>query len=180
LRHQHDEPVLDDDSGETFDRAKGVFDEALRWWPAPTLLATASAATLAGAIALVVLARRGVRSAAARALLALLVAGLAAGTATHVENIVRAGAWPRPDLPTFHNLFWTSLVVLDPFIAGVLLIRPRVGVWLVLGLMIVDLAVNLSSLGLIGPVIAQLGYAVLAVLAIPIVRARVPSEARQT
>jgi hypothetical protein len=43
----------------------------------------------------------------------------------------------------------------------------------------VDLAVNLSSLGLIGPVLAQLGYAVVAAVAIPIVRARVrPSEAR--
>ena len=108
--------------------------------------------------------------------LALLVAGLAAGTATHVENIARAGARPRPELPLLHNLFWTSLVVIDPLIAGVLLIRPRVGVWLVLGLMIVDLAVNLSSLGLIGPVLAQLAYAVLAALAIPIVRARVPSR----
>jgi hypothetical protein len=141
---------------------------------ATTFVAAASAATIAGAIALVVLARRGVRSAAVRALLVLLVAGLAVGTTTHVENIVRAGARPRPDLPIFHNLFWTSLVVLDPLIAGVLLVRPRVGVWLVLGLMVVDLAVNLSSLGLIGPVLAQLGYAVLAALAIPIVRARVP------
>ena len=134
-------------------------------------------ATIAGAIAFVVLARRGVRSAAVRALLALLVAGLAAGTATHAENIARAGARPQPGLPVFHNLFWTSLVVVDPLVAGVLLIRPRVGVWLDLGLMIVDLAVNLSSLGLIGPVVLQLGYAVLAALAIPVVRTRVrPSE----
>ena len=35
----------------------------------------------------------------ARSLQLLLVAGLAVGTATHVENIVRAGLSPRPELP---------------------------------------------------------------------------------
>jgi hypothetical protein len=144
-----------------------------------TSLTAAGVATIAGAIALVVLARRGVHSAAARALLAFLVAGLAAGTTTHVENIMRAGALARPGLSVAHNMFWTSLVVLDPVIAGVLLIRPRIGVWLVLGLMVADLAVNLTSLGLIGPVLAQLGYAVVACVAIPVVRARVgPSDGR--
>jgi hypothetical protein len=155
-------------------------NEGIHAGAASTFLAASVVATIAGAIAIAVLTRRGIRGADVRALLALLVAGLAAGTTTHAADFARAGVRPRPDLPVFHNVFWTSLLVLDPLIAGVLLVRPRLGVWLVLGLMILDLAVNLPSLGLIGPVLMQLGYAVVAAAAIPIVRARVRPEARRS
>lgn len=106
----------------------------------------------------------------ARSLQLLLVAGLAVGTATHLENIVRAGVIPRPELPLACNLFWASLVLLDPLVAAILLWRPRVGVSCLLALMGCDLLFNFTTLGLTAPVIAQLGYAMLVVIAFPILR----------
>jgi hypothetical protein len=114
-------------------------------------------------------------SPAARALLALLVAGLAVGTATHLENLTRAGFVPRPDLPLACNVFWSSLVVVDPIVAAVLLLRPRPGVVLVLGLMVVDLAVNLTTLGVISPIRAQMAYTLVALISLPVVRAATAS-----
>lgn len=109
---------------------------------------------------------------AARALLGLLTAGLLLGTATHIENIARAGLIPRPELPLACNVFWSALVVVDPMVALVLLRRPRTGVVLVAALMAVDLTVNLAiaRLGLTAPIIAQIAYSVLAVVAVPVVR----------
>jgi hypothetical protein len=108
-------------------------------------------------------------SAAARVVLGLLVAGLFVGTATHLENIVRAGLVPRPELPMPCNLFWSALTLIDPLAIGVLVLKPRAGVLLVLAIMAVDLTVNVATLGINGPVVAQLAYALLACLAWPIV-----------
>ena len=106
-------------------------------------------------------------------LLLVLVAGLLVGTATHIENIARAGLYPRPELPLACNLFWSALVVVDPLVALVLVFRPRTGVVLVVGLMAVDLTVNLAiaHLGFTAPVVAQMVYALLALVAVPVVRA---------
>jgi hypothetical protein len=101
----------------------------------------------------------------ARVVLGLLVAGLLVGTATHLENIVRAGLVPRPELPIACNLFWSALTLLDPLAIGVLLLRPRAGVLLVLAIMAVDLTVNVATLGINWPVVAQLAYALVACLA---------------
>jgi len=105
------------------------------------------------------------------ALLWILVVGLAVGTATHVENLLRAGLVPRPELPLVYNLFWSSLVVLDPLVAAMLVWRPRVGVAFVLALIAVDLLVNVRTLGISVPVMAQMAYALLTLITIPIVRA---------
>lgn len=107
----------------------------------------------------------------------MLIAGLVVGTATHVENLARAGLVPRPDLPLGCNVFWSALVVVDPAAALVLLLRPRVGVVLVVGLMVVDLAVNLAFLGLTRPIAAQIVYAVVALGSVPIVMTSVPRSA---
>jgi hypothetical protein len=101
----------------------------------------------------------------ARVVLGLLVLGLLVGTATHLENIVRTGLVPRPELPIACNLFWSALTVLDPLAVGVLLLRPRAGVLLVLAIMAVDLTVNVATLGMTWPVVAQLAYALVACLA---------------
>ena len=106
----------------------------------------------------------------ARSLQLLLVAGLAVGTATHVENIARAGLIPRPELPLACNLFWSSLVLLDPLAAAILLWRPRVGVICLLALIGADLLVNVTTLGLTPPVLVQVGYALLVLIALPILR----------
>ena len=116
-----------------------------------------------------VLRSRGARGRAARRLLALLVGGLAIATATHIENLTRAGLVPRPDLPLACNIFWTSLVVVDPMAAAFLLFRPRAGVLALSALLAIDLAVNLTTLGLTGPVVAQLLFAALLVLAVRVV-----------
>ena len=102
----------------------------------------------------------------------MLVVGLLVGTATHVENIARAGLVPRPELPLACNLFWSALVIVDPLIALALLLRPRVGVVLVVGLMALDLTVNLgvARFGVTGPVAAQMAFALLALVAVPVVR----------
>jgi hypothetical protein len=104
-------------------------------------------------------------SVATRVVLGLLVAGLLVGTATHLENIVRAGLVPRPELPIACNLFWSALTLLDPLAIGVLLFKPRAGVLLVLAIMAVDLTVNVTTLGINWPVVAQLAYALVACLA---------------
>jgi len=109
------------------------------------------------------------RSWVARAVLGLLVAGLLVGTATHLENIARAGFVPRPELPLGCNLFWSALVLLDPLAIGVLLLRPRAGVLLVLAIMAADLTVNVAYLGMTWPVVAQVGYALVGCLAWPLV-----------
>jgi hypothetical protein len=110
------------------------------------------------------------RNRAARTLLVLLVAGLLIGTATHVENLVRAGLTPRPELPRAANLFWSALVVVDPLTILALLFRPRAGVVLVAILLAVDVTVNLATLGVTGPVVAQISYGLLALIAVPVVR----------
>jgi hypothetical protein len=115
------------------------------------------------------LARKAKRG-APRALIALLVVGLLVGTATHVENIVRAGIIPRPDLPLVCNLFWSALVLVDPLVALALLFRPRIGILLLLGLMAVDLTVNLVFLGVTGAVVTQMAYAILSLAALPVLR----------
>jgi hypothetical protein len=107
-----------------------------------------------------------------QALITLLVVGLVVGTASHIENIVRAGLIPRPDLPLGCNLFWSALVFVDPLVALALLFRPRMGILLVLGLMAVDLTVNLVFLGVTGAVVAQIAYTILALSALPVLRRR--------
>jgi len=106
-----------------------------------------------------------------------LIAGLAVGTATHVENLLRAGFRPRPELPLACNVFWSSLTIVDPLVALLLLARPRTGVWVVLALVALDLGVNIAVLGFIPPVLAQLGYGLLCLVAVPVVRGT-PKPAR--
>ena len=106
------------------------------------------------------------------ALITLLVVGLLVGTATHVENIARAGLIPRPDLPLLCNLFWSALVVVDPLVALALLFRPRLGILLLLALMAVDLTVNLVFLSVNGAIVTQVAYTLLALAALPVLRRR--------
>jgi hypothetical protein len=115
---------------------------------------------------------------APRALIGLLIAGLLVGTATHVENIARAGVIPRPDLPLACNLFWSALVLVDPLVALALLFRPRVGILLLLGLMAADLTVNLVFIGVNGAVVTQMAYAILSLAALPILRRRPAGSVR--
>jgi len=79
---------------------------------------------------------------------------------------------PRPDLPVVCNLFWSALVVVDPLVALALLFRPRTGILLLLGLMAVDLTVNLVFLGVNGAVVTQMAYTLVALAALPVLGPR--------
>ena len=65
-------------------------------------------------------------------------------------------------------------MLLDPLAAAILLWRPRVGVVCLLALVGVDLLVNVTTLGLTPPVLVQLGYALLVLIAFPILRRAKP------
>ena len=82
-----------------------------------------------------------------RTVVVLLVAGLAAGTCSHVENLVRLGLIPLPDQPLAFNFFWTSLTLLDPLGALLLIVRPRVGILLTVAIMTADVTVNTIAFG---------------------------------
>jgi hypothetical protein len=138
------------------------------------VVAAGPAVVLATLVPAAIFQARGRWPPAVRVVLLTLIAGLVIGTATHVENLVRAGLVPRPDLPFAYNVFWSALVVVDPAAALALLLRPRIGVVLVVAIMAVDLAVNLSVLGLTPPIAAQIAYALLALCSIPIIMTKVP------
>ena len=109
-------------------------------------IAQAGIFVVAAGLALATQRRRGPLT-GAHAAIAVMVGALAVGTSSHVENIARSGWQPRPEEPLAFNLFWTSLVALDPLAALLLLARPRAGLALTLGIMAADLAVNLSAFG---------------------------------
>ena len=136
--------------------------------------ATALAVVLAVMASATVLRARGQGNPVVKLLLLVLIAGLVVGTATHAENLARVGLVPRPELPFACNLFWSALVIVDPVTALALLLRPRAGVVLVAGVMAIDVAVNVAVLGLTPPVAAQIAYAVLAFVSIPIIMMKVP------
>jgi hypothetical protein len=133
------------------------------------IVLTAVAVAVAVPFASMRLRTQSALSRTARLMMVVLVAGLAVGTSTHLENFMRAGFRPRPDLPLACNLFWSSLTVIDPLVAFLLLARPRAGVWVVVALVALDLCVNIAVLGFTTPVLAQLGYGLLCVAAVPVV-----------
>ncbi len=109
-----------------------------------------------------------------RALILVLVGGLLVGTTSHGFDLARAGAIPLPEQPLGFNIYWTSLVILDPLGALLLVFRPHWGVLAVLGIMASDVAVNLAAFGNSGVLAPenvmlqfQIGYALFAVLAAP-------------
>jgi hypothetical protein len=140
------------------------------------IVATGVAVVLATLVSATVFRARGQWPQAVRVVLLALIAGLVIGTATHVQNLARAGLVPRPDLPFAYNVFWSALVVVDPAAALALLLRPRIGIVLVVAIMAIDLAVNLSVLGLTRPIAAQIAYAAMALGSMPIIMANVPKS----
>jgi hypothetical protein len=142
------------------------------------IVLTAVAVAVAVTLASIKLRTQSALSRTARLMIVALVAGLAVGMSTHLENFMRAGFRPRPDLPLACNLFWSSLTVVDPLVALLLLARPRAGVWVVLGLVALDLCVNVAVLGFIAPVRAQLAYELLCVAAVPVVHRTAKKKAR--
>jgi hypothetical protein len=72
----------------------------------------------------------------------LWIAGFLVGTGTHVLDIVAGGAEVYAGYPAAVRVFWLSLTVVDPLVAGLLVFRRPAGVVLGLAVMVADMAVN--------------------------------------
>ncbi|MDX3342178.1 MULTISPECIES: hypothetical protein [Streptomyces] len=70
----------------------------------------------------------------------ILVGGVA-----HVGDLARQGLWAHAWAPGWLNLYWSSLAVLDPLAAVLLLRGKRIGFDLACGVMATDLAANLYA-----------------------------------
>jgi hypothetical protein len=103
---------------------------------------TALAVLLALLASAVALRRREAQGRAVTALRLTMIGAFSIGTCTHVENGLRAGLVPLPLKPLAFNLFWTSLTLLDPLAAILLVVRPRFGLLLSGAIMAADVSVN--------------------------------------
>ncbi len=69
-------------------------------------------------------------------------------TYNHVSDILIFGFMPyarwHPGIPWLINLFWTSLVVIDPIAILLLLVNPRLGIRAFLVVIVVDVLVNVT------------------------------------
>lgn len=82
-----------------------------------------------------------------RAVVAVYVAAYAAATAFHAADIIRWGLLPYRFAPLPLNIFWTSLVVIDPLVIALLLLGwRRSGIGLALATISADVAVNSYAL----------------------------------
>lgn len=73
---------------------------------------------------------------------AILVAGFAVGTLTHARDVLLYGWAPERGAPLPVELYWTSLTVVDALTILLLFVRPRLGLWLAIAVMVSDVAVN--------------------------------------
>jgi hypothetical protein len=68
---------------------------------------------------------------------------LLAGASTHLRILVAHGLlWDYAGVPAFTRVFWTSLTFLDPLAAILLFLKPRLGLALTVGIIVVDVAHN--------------------------------------
>lgn len=73
----------------------------------------------------------------------LVAAGLLlVGSVAHITDLLRHGLHPYPWAPDWLNLYWSSLAVLDPLAALLLIGGKRRGVDLACGIMVTDVAAN--------------------------------------
>ena len=67
---------------------------------------------------------------------------LAVATVNHIRAIAAHGLLPD-FLPSGTAVFWSSLTLLDPLAAGLLFLRPRLGIVLTAAIIVADVAHNL-------------------------------------
>lgn len=67
---------------------------------------------------------------------------LCVGAVAHLVDLVQHGLYPYGWAPTWLNLYWTSLAVLDPLAAVLLLGGRRRGADLACAIMVTDVAAN--------------------------------------
>jgi hypothetical protein len=85
-----------------------------------------------------------------RVLQVLWVLGFAIGTTTHILDLILGGAAAYAGFPDLVRLFWVSLTVLDPLVIVLVLLRRRAGIYLGIGVIVVDIVVNWTVLLTLG------------------------------
>lgn len=76
-------------------------------------------------------------------ILAIQSISMLGGASTHVWWTINYGFLSEKyNVPFYSMLFWDSLTFLDPIAAALLIIKPRMGVWLTAIIMIVDVFHN--------------------------------------
>lgn len=76
----------------------------------------------------------------------MLVVGFVIGTTTHVLQLVNSGWLVFAAAPIWMIAYWTSLTLLDPLAAMLLLRARRAGLILATTIMLSDVAVNTHAL----------------------------------
>jgi hypothetical protein len=79
----------------------------------------------------------------ARWVLAVYLIGFAQGTGAHIRDLMRGGIHAYSFVPqTWIQVFFVSLVVLDPLVVVLVVFVRREGIWLAAGVMVLDVAAN--------------------------------------
>jgi hypothetical protein len=79
----------------------------------------------------------------ARWVLAVYLTGFAQGTGAHIWDLMRGGIHAYSSLPqVWIQVFFVSLVVLDPLVVVLVAFVRREGIWLAAGVMVLDVAAN--------------------------------------
>ena len=83
----------------------------------------------------------------ARWVLAVYLIGFAQGTGAHIRDLMRGGIHVYSSVPqAWIQVFFVSLVVLDPLVVVLIAFVRREGIWLAAGVMVLDVAANWPSL----------------------------------
>jgi hypothetical protein len=83
---------------------------------------------------------------------------LAAGTYTHASILVRHGwRWDYGGKPISTVLFWSALTLLDPLVAVLLFVRPRIGITALMLLMLSDVIHNTWVIHVYGGIVWMVG-----------------------
>lgn len=78
-----------------------------------------------------------------RIFLILQSTGMLIGTMSHLAWIIKNGFLSvNYNAPLFSKFFWDALTFVDPIAAILLVIKPRIGIWLTLIIIIVDVFHN--------------------------------------
>ncbi len=81
----------------------------------------------------------------AKILLIFLSLLLGAASWNHLKDLILHGILPYSTLynaPMILNIYWTSLTIFDPIGIGLLLTRPRIGLWYVTVLITTNVMIN--------------------------------------
>jgi hypothetical protein len=79
----------------------------------------------------------------ARWVLAVYLIGFAQGTGAHVRDLARGGIHAYSAVPqAWIQVFFVSLVVLDPLVVVLAAFVRRAAIWLAAGVMVLDVAAN--------------------------------------